>query len=74
MLPSGQPMGSVACSFRLRMRIRDLNGFFESAEHEARVEGTIHFGDFTGQGEARGLSMEAPRGRFSWPGGIIWPT
>ncbi len=51
MPPSGQPMGGVACSFQLRMRIRDLNEFFDSAEHEAGVEGTIHFDDFAGQGE-----------------------
>jgi cholesterol oxidase len=48
--PSGQPAGSVACGFRLHMRIRDLNEFFESSEHEARVGGTIHFDDFAGQG------------------------
>jgi cholesterol oxidase len=51
MPPSGQPVGGVACNFQLRMRIRDLNEFFDSAEHEAGVEGTIHFDDFAGQGE-----------------------
>src|SRR5919108_5896255 len=34
------------------MSIADLNAFLESSEHEAQVEGTIHFGDFAGRGEA----------------------
>jgi hypothetical protein len=49
--PSGQPVGGVACGFQLHMRIRDLNEFFESSEHEAHVEGTIHFDAFAGQGD-----------------------
>jgi hypothetical protein len=49
---SGHPAGSVECSLRGHMHIRDLNEFFESPEHEAGLEGTIHFGDFTGQGAA----------------------
>jgi cholesterol oxidase len=49
---SGQPAGSVDCGFQGRMLIADLNEFLESSEHEAQVEGTIHFGDFAGQGEA----------------------
>ena len=34
------------------MTIRDLNEFFSSPEHEARLSGTIHFADFARQGEA----------------------
>jgi cholesterol oxidase len=49
---SGQPAGSVECSLRVHMHIRDLNEFFESPAHEAGLEGTIHFGDFAGQGAA----------------------
>jgi GMC oxidoreductase len=49
---TGQPAGSVECSFQVRMNVQDLNEFLESPEHEARVEGTIHFGDFAGHGEA----------------------
>jgi hypothetical protein len=49
---TGQPAGSVGWSFQVRMSIADLNAFLESSEHEAQVEGTIHFGDFAGRGEA----------------------
>jgi hypothetical protein len=48
---TGQPEGSMECSFQVRMRIADLNEFLESSEHEARVEGTIHAGAFADQGE-----------------------
>lgn len=50
--PSGQPQGGVDCSFQVRMTIRDLNEFTEGSEHEARLGGTIHFGDFAGKGPA----------------------
>jgi hypothetical protein len=46
------PQGGVACSFQAHMTVRELNEFFESPEHEARLSGTIHFGDFGGRGAA----------------------
>jgi cholesterol oxidase len=49
---AGQPAGGVACGFQVRMSIADLSEFLESSEHEARVAGTIHFGEFAGKGEA----------------------
>jgi hypothetical protein len=49
---SGQPQGAVDCSFQVRMTIRDLNEFVEGSEHEALLEGSIHFGDFGGKGPA----------------------
>jgi hypothetical protein len=47
---SRTPAGGVSCSFQVHMFIRDLNEFFEGAEHEAQLSGTIQFGDFPGQG------------------------
>ncbi|MDX1983676.1 MAG: GMC family oxidoreductase [Bryobacteraceae bacterium] len=49
---SGQPENATSCRFKLRMRASDINEFIDSAEHEARAEGTITFGDFDGQGPA----------------------
>lgn len=48
----GPPQGSAECSFQVHMTIRDLNEFFEGTEHEASMEGTIHFADFAGRGPA----------------------
>ena len=50
--PSGPSPGAVDCRFQVRMTIHDLNGFIDDSEHEARLEGTIHFGDFVGKGPA----------------------
>lgn len=49
---STPPSGGVGCSFQVHMLIRDLNEFFQGAEHEAQLSGTIQFGDFPGQGPA----------------------
>ncbi len=49
---SGNPPGSVECGFQVHMTIRDLGEFFASPEHEAELSGSIHFGNFNGQGEA----------------------
>jgi cholesterol oxidase len=46
------PSEGVACSFKVRMHIRDINEFVEGSQHEARLEGTINFGDFRGNGPA----------------------
>jgi hypothetical protein len=49
---SALPPGAVDCSFQVRMTIRDLNEFIEGSEHEASLDGTIHFADFAGKGPA----------------------
>jgi cholesterol oxidase len=49
---SGTPPGSVACSFQARITIRDMSEFLSSPEHEAQLDGSIHFSDFGSQGEA----------------------
>ncbi len=49
---TGALQGSMDCSFQVRMTIRDLNEFIEGSEHEARLDGTINFGDFAGKGPA----------------------
>ena len=47
-----QPAGGarVACSFQLRMMVRDVNEFIDGVEHEARCKGTIRFDHFEGEG------------------------
>ena len=62
---SGQPPESVECRVRLHINIRDLNEFFESPEHEASLEGTIHFGDFAGQGAAS-FAVDPQRSTFNY--------
>jgi cholesterol oxidase len=37
---------AVEMSFHVGMRIADVNDFIESASHEARLDGTIEFGNF----------------------------
>lgn len=44
------PTGGGKCSFQARMIIPDLNEFYDSNEHEARISGTIHFDEFPGRG------------------------
>jgi len=41
--------GVPECSFKVTMSIGDVNEFVESADHEARLEGSISFGEFLGQ-------------------------
>ena len=45
---SGDPQGGAACSFQVRMTIRDLNEFVDGAEHEAGMQGAITFGRLQG--------------------------
>lgn len=49
---SGNPAGAVPASFQVHMTVKDMNEFLQSPEHEARLNGTIHFGEFQGQGES----------------------
>ena len=50
--PSGTPEGAVACRFDVRMTIADVNEFVDGYEHQARLKGTITFGEFGGQANA----------------------
>ncbi len=59
------PEQKLPCSFQVRMTVRDLNEFFESPEHEARMRGTIHFGDFGGQGPAT-FEINADKSYFNY--------
>jgi cholesterol oxidase len=62
---SGQPQEAVDCSFQVHMTVRDLTEFFEGTEHEARLEGIIHFGDFAGQGAAT-FHLDAQKSYFNY--------
>jgi hypothetical protein len=62
---SGRPPGAVDCSFQARMTIRDLNEFIEGSEHEALLEGSIHFGDFGGKGPAT-FDLEPQKSYFNY--------
>ena len=49
---SGDPAGGVACSFKVRMIVRDVNEFVDGAAHEATMKGSISFGKFQGDNPA----------------------
>jgi len=49
---SADAPGTVPCSFRVKMTIRDVNEFIDGLEHEAALQGTITFGRLLGQGPA----------------------
>ena len=49
-LAGGDPSKPIACSFSARMVIRDVNEFVDGYEHEAKIQGTITFGQWDGQG------------------------
>jgi hypothetical protein len=59
------PNLGVECSFQARASIRDLNEYYEGTEHEARLAGTIHFGDFNGRGE-RTFELNDRRSYFNY--------
>jgi cholesterol oxidase len=64
-LASPTPPGGVAAGFRVHMAIRDLNEFLEGTEHEARLEGTLHFADFEGRGEAT-FTLDPKKSYFNY--------
>ncbi len=45
---TGTPVGAVECKFDVQMTIRDINEFVDGYEHEARLKGSITFGQFAG--------------------------
>jgi hypothetical protein len=60
----GKPDGAGACSFRLRLTVRDLNEFIEGAAHEAQPSGTISFENFEGQPGT--YTVDERRSRFQY--------
>ena len=62
---NGEPAGSVSCKFNVRMLVADLNEFIDGSEHEARVEGTIGFGEFAGIKNAT-FPIDSSRSRFNY--------
>jgi cholesterol oxidase len=62
---TGAPAGAVELSFQATINVRDLNEFFESPEHEAELGGTVHFGDWAGQGEAT-FVVDSHRSTFNY--------
>lgn len=49
---NARPEAGVACSFKVRMTVKDLNEFIDGYEHEATTKGTITLDNFQGQGHA----------------------
>jgi hypothetical protein len=49
---SGSPQGGVECTFNGHMIIGDMNEFVDGYQHEARIRGTMVFGQFEGIGPA----------------------
>ncbi len=49
---TGVPPGATKFGFQARVTVRDLNEFIENPQHEAGLNGTLHFGDWLGRGEA----------------------
>jgi cholesterol oxidase len=49
---SGTPAGAVTCRFDARMTIADINEFVDGYDHEAKIGGSITFGQFGGHSPA----------------------
>ncbi len=49
---AGDPPGGTACSFKVRMLVRDVNEFIDGSAHEAGMKGSISFGKFAGNDPA----------------------
>ena len=62
---SGSPAGAVTCQFDVRMTVRDVNEFVDGYEHEARLKGTISFGQFAGQAPAT-FPVDDSKSRFHY--------
>lgn len=57
--------GDVECGFRVKITMDDLNEFLDNPDHEAHLDGTIHFGDFAGQGE-KTFQIDPQKSRFNY--------
>ncbi len=64
-LDGADGLKGVKCGFQARINIGDLNEFYDSNEHEARLSGTIHFGDFPGRG-AKTFNINDRKSRFNY--------
>ena len=49
---TGTPAGGATFGFLARVIVRDLNEFLDNPQHEASLNGTLHFSDWKGKGEA----------------------
>ncbi|MCP5118558.1 MAG: hypothetical protein GY953_47705, partial [bacterium] len=61
----GRTGDSADISFQVRMTVADLNEFIEGAAHEARLSGTITFGQFEGSGPVT-FPVDARRSFFNY--------
>ena len=62
---SGDPAGAVACSFDVRMTVRDVNEFIDGYAHEAGMDGTITFGQFAGLAPAT-FTIDGSKSLFNY--------
>jgi hypothetical protein len=62
---SGDPAGATSCKFNVRMTVADLNEFIEGSEHEAKLSGTISFGEFRNQKNAT-FPVDPAASRFNY--------
>jgi hypothetical protein len=62
---AGTPAGAVACKFKVRMTVRDLNEFVDGLEHESQMKGTITFDQFEGSGPAS-FTIDDQKSRFNY--------
>ena len=62
---SGDPAGAVSCTFQAHMTVRDVNEFIDGFEHEARIDGSISFGQFEGQGPVT-FAIDGPNSQFHY--------
>ncbi len=63
-----QAVGSsekVACSFQLKLMIRDVNEFIDGTEHEAQCRGTVRFDKFEGEGPVI-VPVDERQSRFNY--------
>jgi hypothetical protein len=62
---TGDPAGGVPCSFQAAMTIADVNEFVDGFAHEARLDGTIKFGQFADIAPAT-FTMDGSNSRFNY--------
>ena len=62
---AGVPQGGVTFGFQARVTVRDLNEFLDNPQHEASLNGTLHFSDWKGKGEAT-FVVDSQKSIFSY--------